>query len=94
MGDLGNFDLLKIWVSDKCIPLVREITFENAEELTEEGLPFLLLFHHPDDSASIELFKSEVGKQLIQEKGKSPEFLHEGLCGNITRDKDFFLWSW
>ena len=70
MGDLSNYDILKIWVSDKCIPLVREITFENAEELTEEGLPFLLLFHHPDDTASIELFKSEVSKQLIQEKGK------------------------
>lgn len=71
MGDLVNFDLLKTWVSDKCIPLVREITFENAEELTEEGLPFLLLFHHPEDTASIELFKSEVAKQLIQEKGNT-----------------------
>ena len=71
MGDLGNYDLLKTWVSDKCIPLVREITFENAEELTEEGLPFLLLFHHPEDTTSIEVFKSEVAKQLIQEKGKT-----------------------
>lgn len=71
MGDLANLELLKIWVSDKCIPLVREITFENAEELTEEGIPFLLLFHHPDDSASVEVFKTEVAKQLIQEKGKS-----------------------
>jgi len=70
MGDLTNFNLLKIWVSDKCIPLVREITFENAEELTEEGLPFLLLFHRPDDQASVELFKSEVSKQLITERGK------------------------
>ncbi|KAJ7340086.1 Endoplasmic reticulum resident protein 44 [Desmophyllum pertusum] len=71
MGDLANLELLKIWVSDKCIPLVREITFENAEELTEEGIPFLLLFHHPDDAASVEVFKTEVAKQLIQEKGKS-----------------------
>mgnify|MGYP000138011876 FL=1 len=69
MGDLSNFDLLKTWVSDKCIPLVREITFENAEELTEEGIPFLLLFYHPDDKSSIELYKAEVSKQLIQEKG-------------------------
>lgn len=69
MGDLSNFDLLKTWVSDKCIPLVREITFENAEELTEEGLPFLLLFYHPDDKSSIELYKAEVSKQVIQEKG-------------------------
>ncbi|KAF4533117.1 hypothetical protein B566_EDAN003837 [Ephemera danica] len=28
-----------------CVPMVREITFENAEELSEEGLPFLILFH-------------------------------------------------
>ena len=76
MGDLSNYDLLKIWVSDKCIPLVREITFENAEELTEEGLPFLLLFYHPDDKASIELFKAEVSKQLIQEKGKCSFYMY------------------
>ena len=73
MGDLNNFDLMKRWISDKCIPLVREITFENAEELTEEGLPFLLLFYHPDDKASIDLYKSEVGKQLMQEKGNGIE---------------------
>ncbi|KAL9957695.1 hypothetical protein ACROYT_G034623 [Oculina patagonica] len=79
MGDLSNFELLKTWVSDKCIPLVREITFENAEELTEEGLPFLLLFHHPEDTASIELFKSEVAKQLIQEKGSINFLIADGL---------------
>jgi hypothetical protein len=28
---------LKQWLTDKCIPLVREVTFENVEELTEEG---------------------------------------------------------
>ena len=70
MENLSNLNLLKTWVSDKCIPLVREITFENAEELTEEGIPFLLLFHHPDDAASVELFKTEVAKQLLQEKGQ------------------------
>ena len=75
MGDLTNLELMKSWISDKCIPLVREITFENAEELTEEGLPFLLLFHHPEDTASVEFFKSEVAKQLIQEKGKSNKLL-------------------
>ena len=69
MGDLSNFDLLKTWVSDKCIPLVREITFENAEELTEEGIPFLVLLYHPDDKSSIELYKAVVSKQLKREKG-------------------------
>jgi endoplasmic reticulum resident protein 44 len=32
-----------------CMPLLREITFENAEALTEEGLPFVILFVKPGD---------------------------------------------
>lgn len=36
------------WARDMCSPLVREITFENGEELTEEGLPFLILFYDPN----------------------------------------------
>jgi hypothetical protein len=32
-----------------CSPMVREITFENGEELTEEGLPFLILFYDPNN---------------------------------------------
>ena len=47
---------------------MREITFENAEELTEEGLPFLILFHKPDDLESVKLFEKEVQRQLIHEK--------------------------
>lgn len=46
----------------------REITFENAEELTEEGLPFLILFHAPDDTESIKNYKSIVEAQLLSEK--------------------------
>ncbi|KIH50995.1 hypothetical protein ANCDUO_18922, partial [Ancylostoma duodenale] len=37
-GSMQDFNLLKQWLTDKCIPLVREITFENAEELTEATL--------------------------------------------------------
>ena len=48
-GEIAAYETLQAWAADKCVPLVREITFENAEELTEEGLPFLILFHHPDD---------------------------------------------
>ncbi|XP_037936814.1 endoplasmic reticulum resident protein 44 isoform X1 [Teleopsis dalmanni] len=67
-GDLKNFDELKIWVQEKCVPLVREITFENAEELTEEGLPFLILFHRPDDTNSIKDYKAIIDSQLLSEK--------------------------
>lgn len=69
-GSLTNFDELMVWTQTKCVPLVREITFENAEELTEEGLPFLILFHAPDDYDSIKDYKAIVETQLIGEKRK------------------------
>lgn len=67
-GSLNNFDELNIWVQEKCVPLVREITFENAEELTEEGLPFLILFHRPDDLESIKDYKVIIESELLSEK--------------------------
>ncbi|XP_058503510.1 endoplasmic reticulum resident protein 44 [Solea solea] len=75
LGSLSNFDLTYAWTQDKCVPLVREITFENGEELTEEGIPFLILFHLKDDTESLEIFQHEVARQLISEKG-SINFLH------------------
>ncbi|CAF0823024.1 unnamed protein product [Brachionus calyciflorus] len=63
-GDLNQYDALYAWANEKCTPLVREITFENAEELTEEGLPFLILFHKPEDTDSLRIFENEVAKQL------------------------------
>lgn len=67
-GNINSFDELNIWVQEKCVPLVREITFENAEELTEEGLPFLILFYNPDHLDVIKDFKAIVESQLIGEK--------------------------
>lgn len=65
------------WSREKCVPLVREITFSNAEELTDEGLPFLILFHKVDDHESIALFEREVAKQLLDERCKLLfRFLH------------------
>ncbi|KAM7420731.1 hypothetical protein PAMA_015114 [Pampus argenteus] len=75
LGSLTNFDLSYAWAQDKCVPLVREITFENGEELTEEGIPFLILFHIKEDTESLEKFQHEVARQLISEKG-SINFLH------------------
>lgn len=67
-GSLNNFDELNIWAQEKCVPLVREITFENAEELTEDGLPFLILFHNPEDHKSVKDFKDLVANTLLDEK--------------------------
>lgn len=68
---MNNAETLKTWASDKCVPLVREITFENAEEFTEEGIPFLLLFHHPDDKTSPELYKNTISRSLVSHKGEA-----------------------
>lgn len=56
------------WLTDKCVPLVREITFENAEELTEEGLPFLILFRSVGDKLSEKIFQDSVANELADMK--------------------------
>lgn len=66
---LDNYDELKSWANEYCVPLVRVITFENAEELTEEGIPFLLLFHHPDDKHSTEIFQQTIQNHFTHFKG-------------------------
>lgn len=68
LGSIDSEEPLKIWSKDKCIALVREITFQNAEELTDEGLPFLILFHRSDDHQSVAIFEREVAKQLMNER--------------------------
>lgn len=40
------------------------------QELTEEGIPFLILFHIKEDTESLEKFQHEVARQLISEKGE------------------------
>lgn len=70
-GSLFSYDEVSIWMTERCLPLVREITFENAEELTEEGLPFLILFHRPGkDDDTVKRFKDIVNDELISEKHK------------------------
>lgn len=78
-GSLNNFDELNVWAQEKCVPLVREITFENAEELTEEGLPFLILFHAPDDIESVKMYKDVVTRRLIDEKQNVNFLTADGL---------------
>ena len=65
---INSYDEINAWAAEKCSPLVREITFENAEELTEEGLPFLILFHKPDDNESVKQYHEVVQKYLLGDK--------------------------
>lgn len=77
-GSLDDAEMLKTWANDKGNPLVREITFENGEELTEEGLPFLLMFHKPDDVTSIQRFKNAVMRDLLDQRGRINFLLADG----------------
>lgn len=67
-GSTGDFSLLLRWSTDKCVPLVRELTFENAEEFAEEGLPFLLLFYQLDDVLTPQKFKNRIAVELLPER--------------------------
>jgi len=78
-GEIPTYETLQSWASDKCVPLVREITFENAEELTEEGLPFLILFHHPDDKEIVNKFTRSVISQILDERSNVNFLMADGL---------------
>ncbi|XGW29984.1 hypothetical protein V3C99_009197 [Haemonchus contortus] len=64
IGNLANYTTLKQWISDKCIPLVREVTFKNVEGLTEEGLPFLVFFRDPAKKEDEKVFIDAVIREL------------------------------
>jgi len=78
-GSLYSYDELHAWAVDKCTPMVREITFENAEELTEEGLPFLILFHHPDDTNSVKEYNDAVRAHLMEDKQNINFLIADGI---------------
>lgn len=67
-GDVTAFPNLMQWLNKRCIPMVREITFENGEELTEEGLPFLILFYDPDQPEIKQTFQHKVEEELMDQR--------------------------
>ncbi|KAK6748867.1 hypothetical protein RB195_001471 [Necator americanus] len=79
VGDMKNYTYLKQWVTDKCIPLVREVTFENVEGLTEEGLPFLIYFRDPAKKEDEKLFVDAVARELYDQRVSINPLLADGL---------------
>ena len=73
-GSLMNFNQLFEWVQTQCIPLVREITFDNAEQLTEDRIPFMILFYKPGDTESIRQY-TEIVKRELREEASAIHFL-------------------
>ncbi len=68
-GNTSDFSNVVMWLHDRCVPFIREITFQNGEELTEEGLPLLLLFYHPDRPQVKEEYRERVAADLGSHKG-------------------------
>ncbi|CAI5446952.1 unnamed protein product [Caenorhabditis angaria] len=77
-GNFEDYEFLKQWITDKCIPLVREVTFENVEELTEEGMPFLIYFRDPDAKQDDKLFAEAVARELADQRGSVNPLLADG----------------
>src|SRR4051812_47686327 len=63
--------------------------------MTEEGLPFLILFHKQDDLRSPEMYKQEIRNQLMGERSKfSFEFAKFGLkLPSISSDFICFVFT-
>ncbi|CAK9292049.1 unnamed protein product [Gordionus sp. m RMFG-2023] len=64
-GAIEDLDKLSHWIFTKCTPFVREITRENAEEITEKGLPLLIIFYKNNDLSPLPIFKKIVESVLF-----------------------------
>lgn len=77
-GGITDSATLGHWAKEHCIPLIREITFNNAEELTESGLPFVLFFYDPNDKSWIEVYKKIVERELVEQAKKVTFLIADG----------------
>jgi len=68
-GDINDHDAVFAWSREHCNPIVREITFENGEELTEEGLPFLIMFFDPAERQHVTEFTRVIKERFGHERG-------------------------
>ncbi|TPP56866.1 Endoplasmic reticulum resident protein 44, partial [Fasciola gigantica] len=70
----ADFPTVHKWIMDRCVSPVRELTFANAEEIADEGLPFLLLFY---DSKSAHLKRRfhDLVKTHLKEERQTVNFL-------------------
>jgi len=50
------------------------------QELTEEGVPFLILFHNTEDTDTPERFRQIVASELIEQKSKCLAVIAVHVC--------------
>ncbi|KAL7054041.1 hypothetical protein AAHC03_026594 [Spirometra sp. Aus1] len=67
---LSSINDLTKWAADRCTPLVRQLTFANAEEITELGLPLLVLFHQPGDTEAVTQYKTLMERHFPKFRGQ------------------------
>lgn len=75
MEKLDDTETVKQWIIKSCTPVVRNITFQNAEDITEEGLPLVLLFYNPSHPDVTVRYSKFVADHLLPEK-KSVNFVY------------------
>lgn len=66
---MADFEALRNWAVERCTPLVRELTFANAEEITEPRLPLLILFYPPNDFSAATKFGALMEEHFSDLKG-------------------------
>lgn len=78
-GNMSSQEELMTWLLEKCIPIVRKLTFSNAEELTEEAKPFVVLFHNPEDKQSAKDFERVIRAELMDDLEKMIFLTADGI---------------
>ncbi|XP_060645287.1 endoplasmic reticulum resident protein 44 [Drosophila nasuta] len=69
-GSMSGFSEMYKWIHDKCKPIFRELTFDNAEEISEEGRPWVILFHQQSDVKSGHELEKVIQMELMDELDK------------------------
>ncbi|CAH2267639.1 endoplasmic reticulum resident protein 44-like [Pararge aegeria] len=69
-GSLLNFADICTWVQQRRFPLLREITYDNEDDLRVIQRPLLILIHMPSDTQSAKEYKEAIRKELEPERGR------------------------
>ena len=59
------------------------------QEMTEEGLPLLILFYHPEEPEVKDMFRQRVEAELAEHKGTCDSHM---TCGNWRVSSDLIGW--
>ena len=98
LGSMTNFDGTYNWIQDKCVPLVREITFENGEmveaEATDPDLSTHIITIIDNQTISYSKYDAISGTAqagddpLIFEPGNAPSTYIEDNSINISNNSN------